>query len=94
MTSLSVIQRSWNLIYNYEKDYGFSRYNSIRQVTSFYHRDAIVLPGESSVLTIYVFNTLYELQDFYLSAMKYINDTLSAGWIEKDSINWEPYKKY
>lgn len=39
----------------------------------------------------YVFNTLDELQDFYLSAMKYINDTLSAGWIEKDSIDWMPY---
>lgn len=39
----------------------------------------------------YVFNTVDELQDFYLSAMKYINDTLSAGWIEKDSIDWTPY---
>lgn len=42
----------------------------------------------------YVFNTVDELQDFYLAAMKYINDTLYAGWIEKDSIDWEPYKKY
>ena len=40
----------------------------------------------------YVFKDLPDFTDFYASAMKYINDTLAAGWLAKDNINWDNYK--
>lgn len=40
----------------------------------------------------YTFATVEELNEFYLAAMKYINDTLAEGWKEKDAIDWELYK--
>lgn len=39
----------------------------------------------------YTFETIEDLQDFYTSAVKYINDTLAEGWKQKDSIDWEEY---
>lgn len=39
----------------------------------------------------HTFTTLEELNGFYLSAMKYINDTLAEGWKEKDAIDWDAY---
>lgn len=40
----------------------------------------------------YTFNTIEELSDFYISAMKYISDTLAEGWAMKDSIDWSLYE--
>lgn len=37
------------------------------------------------------FETLEDLQDFYLEAMTYVNETLSKGWQAKDNINWDEY---
>lgn len=41
----------------------------------------------------YSFETVEELSDFYIGAMKYISDTLAEGWKEKDSINWGLYEE-
>lgn len=41
----------------------------------------------------YTFESVEDLQDFYTSAVKYINDTLAEGWKQKDSIDWEEYDK-
>ena len=48
--------------------------------------------GTTDEPVYHTFTTLEELNGFYLSAMKYINDTLAAGWKEKDAIDWEQYK--
>jgi hypothetical protein len=40
----------------------------------------------------YTFESIGDLQDFYISAMNFINTTLNEGWNKKDSINWEDYK--
>lgn len=39
------------------------------------------------------FEDLEDLQDFYLEAMTYVNETLAKGWAEKDAIDWEEYSK-
>lgn len=41
----------------------------------------------------YSFETVEELSDFYIGAMKYISDTLAEGWKEKDSIDWSLYEE-
>lgn len=40
----------------------------------------------------YTFETLDDLQDFYIKAISFINDTLREGWKIKDSINWKDYE--
>ena len=40
----------------------------------------------------YTFETIEDLTDFYISAMNYVNNTLSEGWKQKDSIDWGLYK--
>lgn len=37
------------------------------------------------------FTTLEELSDFYVKAMKYIQDTLKAGWKKKDAFDLNLY---
>ena len=41
----------------------------------------------------HTFETVEELQDFYTSAVRFINDTLAEGWKEKDSFDIEGCKK-
>ena len=41
----------------------------------------------------YKFDTLEELQDFYVKAMTYINEQLAIGWAKKDNIDWGEYEK-
>lgn len=48
--------------------------------------------GTTDEPVYHTFTTLEELNGFYLSAMKYINDTLAEGWREKDAIDWNAYK--
>lgn len=38
------------------------------------------------------FATLEELQDFYMSAIQFIQSTYQRGWAEKDSIDWSDYE--
>lgn len=42
----------------------------------------------------YEFKTMEDLSDFYIKAMQHISNALRDGWIMKDSINWDDYKKY
>ena len=37
------------------------------------------------------FKDLDDLEDFYLSAMTYVNETLAKGWALKDAIDWREY---
>lgn len=37
------------------------------------------------------FEDMEDLQDFYLEAMTYVNETLAKGWLEKDAIDWAEY---
>ena len=39
------------------------------------------------------FETIEDLQDFYMKAMIHVNSVLSEGWTSKDSIEWEEYEK-
>lgn len=39
----------------------------------------------------YTFTKLSELQNFYVGAKTFINQTLDAGWQRKDSIDWSLY---
>lgn len=48
--------------------------------------------GETNEPEYYRFESMEDLSDFYMSSMKYIQDTLGEGWILKDSINWEDYQ--
>lgn len=40
----------------------------------------------------HTFESLEDLQDFYLKAMTYVNETLNQGWNVKDTINWKEYE--
>lgn len=48
--------------------------------------------GDTENPIYHQFTTQEELSDFYIKAMQFISDTLSAGWIMKDSINWSEYE--
>lgn len=48
--------------------------------------------GSTESPVYHTFTTVEELTDFYVSATKYINETLAEGWARKDAINWEDYK--
>ena len=41
----------------------------------------------------YTFNTIEELNDFYLKSIKFIQQTLENGWKEKDTFDFSPYMK-
>ena len=42
----------------------------------------------------HTFETMEDADDFYLHAVAHINTCLSAGWAEKDGIDWAPYEDY
>lgn len=48
--------------------------------------------GDTENTLYHQFTTHEELSDFYIKAMQFISDALSAGWIMKDSINWSEYE--
>ena len=50
--------------------------------------------GTTEQPAYYEFNSLTNLSDFYLSAMAYINDTLTEGWRTKDAIDWTQWTQY
>lgn len=37
----------------------------------------------------YTFTTMEDAEDFYISAVSFIQQTLAAGWMEKDSVDYE-----
>jgi hypothetical protein len=39
------------------------------------------------------FDTVEELSDFYIKAMKYINEQLAIGWYAKDNFDWSEYER-
>ena len=41
----------------------------------------------------HTFETVEELDRFYLGGVQYINKCLNEGWAEKDGIDWEPYEQ-
>ena len=49
--------------------------------------------GDTENPVYYKFDTLEELQDFYMKAMTYINEQLAIGWAKKDAIDWSVYEK-
>lgn len=50
--------------------------------------------GSTEQPTYYKFDNLADLSDFYLSAMAYINGTLTEGWRTKDAIDWSTWAQY
>lgn len=47
--------------------------------------------GTADVPSYRTFETVDELQDFYMKVMKHIQDTLSEGWKKKDALNLNLY---
>ena len=47
--------------------------------------------GDTNNPDYYGFDTIEELSDFYISSVKYIQNTLLEGWKKKDSIDWSVY---
>lgn len=39
----------------------------------------------------YTFQTIDEITDFYMKAIKHIQTSLETGWLKKDKINWNLY---
>lgn len=48
--------------------------------------------GTDYIPVYYTFNSIVDLEDFYLKILNHINKCLKEGWREKDLINWEDYK--
>ena len=48
---------------------------------------------EDGTPVYHTFETMADADDFYLHAVAYINQTLAAGWQEKDAIDWTPYEE-
>ena len=47
---------------------------------------------EDGTPVYHTFETMAGAQDFYVKAVAHINQTLAAGWQEKDAIDWAPYE--
>ena len=50
--------------------------------------------GTANEPIYYRFETMEELQDFYIKAITYINEQLIIGWNKKDSVDWSVYEKF
>jgi hypothetical protein len=48
--------------------------------------------GDEDNPQYFKFEDMETFQDFYFKVVEYINNTLTAGWSKKDSINWDEYK--
>ena len=42
----------------------------------------------------HTFETVAELDAFYIQAFSFVNQCLNEGWAIKDNFDWEPYKEY
>lgn len=49
--------------------------------------------AEDETPVYHTFETVAELDDFYVKAFSYVNRCLQEGWAEKDSIDWTPYEE-
>lgn len=58
-------------------------------------KNGVTLPvtfkmGERNGQPVYfTFTTMEDAEDFYISAVSFIQQTLAEGWIEKDSVDYE-----
>jgi hypothetical protein len=41
----------------------------------------------------HTFETVEELDGFYVQAFSYVNQCLTEGWQRKDAIDWSPYEE-
>lgn len=41
----------------------------------------------------YTFDTVDELDSFYIQAFSYVNKCLNEGWVIKDNFDWKPYEE-
>jgi hypothetical protein len=48
--------------------------------------------GDNEKQIFHEFNTIDELSDFYLTSIKYIQNTLQQGWEIKKSIKWDIFQ--
>jgi hypothetical protein len=48
---------------------------------------------EEGTPVYHTFETMEDADDFYLHAVAFIQQTLAAGWQDKDTINWKPYER-
>lgn len=49
--------------------------------------------GSTEQPVYHSFETVEELSDFYIGAMRFISDTLAVGWEMKDTIDWAPFEE-
>lgn len=49
--------------------------------------------GDSDNPIYYDLKTIDDVSIFYLTTVNHIQETLKKGWLKKDSINWDNYKK-
>jgi hypothetical protein len=48
--------------------------------------------GDEDNPQYFKFEDIETFQDFYFKVVEHINNTITAGWSKKDSINWDDYK--
>lgn len=48
--------------------------------------------GTTDAPVYYTFSSLSELTKFYMAATQFVTATLTAGWKEKDAIDWQEYE--
>ena len=48
--------------------------------------------GDEYAPDYHTFGTVEELSNFYSKTVEYINNTLYAGWLNKEQIKWELYQ--
>lgn len=48
--------------------------------------------GTTEEPTYHTFETLEELQTFYIQSVRFIQETYQWGWAEKDNIDWSNYE--
>ena len=70
---------------NYRTAYDLAKMDSQKNLP-------VILKFGDDEAEYFSFNTLRELEDFYMAFTSYIQETIRNGWKEKDEINWEDYR--
>ena len=63
-----------------------------KQSYPIYHRDGNIQKVTTLMKGIQLHQTVEELQDFYVKAMKHIQDALQEGWKKKDAVDLALYE--
>lgn len=74
-----------------ENQFNYKAVHDLAIQTNGQNLPAIFKVGSEENPTYIQFNTVIEIQKFYLEAMKHIQKTVEDGWKTKDSINWDKY---